>query len=805
MKKIILLFCFIISFASFAQVKNENPHISYVYPAGAKQGETINVIVAGQYLRMVKKVDFLYDDIEFEFITKTQNNPKINADKRKTIANKVKLIWQKGLSNYSDKDKKALKQIEEYLFKGLLKKKEYKKMLTEKYLCSNCNSEGCLGCGMTKKNTPQTPLLFELDEKSPRELIHIKSMLTDFQKKMQPNRQLNEIMIFKVKVAKDAKLGNREFRIHTKNGLTNPIIFRIGKFDEVNEMEPNNNHQQKEIYNFNKQESLKIPITINGQIYPGDVDRFQFNAEKGAKLLIDTKARSLIPYLADSVPGWFQPVITIFDDKNKELSYIDDYGVYPDPITQFIPPYTGKYEIEIKDSIYRGREDFIYRISISETKFIKNIFPLGGQSGTDVTVYKNYLNGTQEKMQLDTTTKKLNDNETVIKHLNENIPYEISNLPECIEVEPNNNFKNAMKVEMPIIINGLSNKAGDFDIFKINGKAGDKIVAEVTARYLNSQFDSFVRLIDSSGKEIAWNDDYIQKDKFLHKDTNGLITHHADSYLMAELPADGEYYIQLYDTQSHGGDDFAYRLRISHAMPSYKLLVTPSSFSMKSNGNFPITVHAIKKDGFDEDIKFNVKNRGFQIKNNIIPKGTDSFRFLLKSPEKSKNNLVELKFEGSSVSNGKTITSTAIPADDVMQAFLFRHLLPRKSTMVSLLQNTHSPNVKLLTKTPVLLSSNSTVKIEIKVPKGIKEKDFILEFDNPPKGFSIKNIKLNNGIVSFDLITDKDMKSNKKIGNLILTGFRKQIPINRKTRKKGKEKIVSLGVYIPISYKLNNL
>ncbi|MCX6902305.1 MAG: hypothetical protein NTW03_02255 [Verrucomicrobia bacterium] len=41
--------------------------------------------------------------------------------------------------------------------------------------------------------------------------------------------------------------------------------------------------------------------------------------------------------------------------------------------------------LAIYDAIYRGREDFVYRVTIGELPFITSIFPLGGQMGVSVT------------------------------------------------------------------------------------------------------------------------------------------------------------------------------------------------------------------------------------------------------------------------------------------------------------------------------------------------------------------------------------------------------------------------------------
>jgi hypothetical protein len=46
----------------------------------------------------------------------------------------------------------------------------------------------------------------------------------------------------------------------------------------------------------------------------------------------------------------------------------------------FSVPKGGEYTIEIRDALYRGREDFVYRIAIGELPFVTSAFPLGGRA-----------------------------------------------------------------------------------------------------------------------------------------------------------------------------------------------------------------------------------------------------------------------------------------------------------------------------------------------------------------------------------------------------------------------------------------
>ena len=127
---------------------------------------------------------------------------------------------------------------------------------------------------------------------------------------------------------------------------------------------------------------VQLPVVVNGQILSGQVDRYRFAAKKGQRLVFAVNAQQLLPYIADAVPGWFQATIRLSDAQGKELAYAGSYRFHPDPVLFYEVPADGSYTIEISDSIFRGREDFVYRMALGELPFVTSIFPLGGQAGT---------------------------------------------------------------------------------------------------------------------------------------------------------------------------------------------------------------------------------------------------------------------------------------------------------------------------------------------------------------------------------------------------------------------------------------
>ncbi len=211
------------------------------------------------------------------------------------------------------------------------------------------------------------------------------------------NPALGEIVTLEIAVDADAEPGARQLRVATPLGLSNPLAFVVGQLPEYREKDEKRSKADSEL-------TITLPATVNGRIIPGDVDRLQFplrqpqqympgdadryrfHARKGENLVIAASARDLMPYLADAVPGWFQATLTLFDASGHELAYDDDYRFQPDPVLHYDVPADGDYVVEIRDALYRGREDFVYRVTIGQIPFITSVFPLGAAVGQRATL-----------------------------------------------------------------------------------------------------------------------------------------------------------------------------------------------------------------------------------------------------------------------------------------------------------------------------------------------------------------------------------------------------------------------------------
>ncbi|HOV22235.1 MAG TPA: PPC domain-containing protein [bacterium] len=706
--KTIFIFIFIFGFTLIAQSVSQ-PSIGYIYPSGGKKGSSVQILVGGQNLRGVKDICCSSDGIMAETIIYI---PVLNNMQRNYLLKKISELKRKNKGIYQEK-KLSQDEIVEL---------------------------------------PDNPLLKNLENLSPEELDKIFEIFLMPIQRVQIKRSIQEKVLIYLKVDSDVEPKKYEIRLLTQRGLTNPLFFEVNTFNEINEKEPNGPiEQQKNI--------LDLPIIVNGRIMPGDVDRFWFNAKKGQFLFIELKARDIIPYMADAVPGWFQGILTLYKSKGKEIFYADNYYFNPDPIIFYEVEEDGEYIIEVRDALFRGREDFVYRLIIGEKSAFKNNFQ----------EIKNVINSDI-----------------------------LNKLPEICEKEPNDKLNKANYIILPQIIKGIIEKPGDIDTYKFKGEIGEEIIFDVYSRRLGYPLDSFIRILDNSGKTLKFNDDYEDK-------SFGLITHNADSYTSFVVPKDGYYYLQILDIQNHGGDNYLYYIRIENPEPDFKLFVIPSSINILAGRNNILNIYAIRKDGFDGEIKISLKepNPNFILNGGRIPKGKDNVRITISSLKAPYENPFDIQIEGSTIIEGKEVKRIAIPAEEMMQAFAYFHLVPFEKNFCYVINRGKISqfDFKLIDEDILKIPIDGVVNVKVKTLQKLKSDEISLELKEPPKEISIEDVKIENGILSFNLRTNgKEIKSGFA-DNLIIEVFREN---KTSTPEKPVQKVekVSIGFLPAISFEI---
>ena len=135
--------------------------------------------------------------------------------------------------------------------------------------------------------------------------------------------------------------------------------------------------------------------------------------------------------------------------------------------------------------------------------------------------------------------------------------------------------QSAQPLDHGIAVDGVSDPIAS-DYYSFAGKKGQRVSIDVVAARIGSRMDGVLRLLDASGREMAYCDD-----------SPGAMS---DPRIAVRLPGDGQYLIELRDVNYEGGPDFRYRLRLG----DFPLAVAALPAGGKRGANAHFTVETLE-------------------------------------------------------------------------------------------------------------------------------------------------------------------------------------------------------------------
>jgi hypothetical protein len=386
-----------------------------------------------------------------------------------------------------------------------------------------------------------------------------------------------------------AELGEYDLRLISPGGASNRLRFVVGDVAELSEIEPNNERPQA-------QKLANLPVVINGQILAEDTDSFRFTAKAGQHLVFAAVGRQLHPYgRIDDRVGWFDPCLMLFNSEGKELAFVDDVDDNPDPVLIHKVAQDGEYMIALRDNLYRGRNEFVYRLVVGAVPYITHLDPLGGHRDSFTRLKLSGANVPAEfALHVTADSPPLKTVRVAAGGIHSNaMPYAVDDFSEYFELGDNNKPEQAQHVAAPVAINGRIEKAGDEDCFSLTLGKGERYIIEALSHRLGSPLDSVVQVLNSKGNQLAANDDAVAGELQLVR---------ADARIDFTVPADGDYVIRIKDFLKRGGNDFGYRIVVRPLRPSFALQVSPDNPRLDQQGTCLLTVEATREEGFADEI-----------------------------------------------------------------------------------------------------------------------------------------------------------------------------------------------------------
>jgi hypothetical protein len=246
-------------------------------------------------------------------------------------------------------------------------------------------------------------------------------------------------------------------------------------------------------------------------------------------------------------------------------------------------------------------------------------------------------------------------------------------------------------------------------------------------------------------------------------------------------------------------------LRIGPPRLDFALLLTPSSISVPAGRAVPVSVHVSRKDGFNGDIELALKDApaGFKLDGGRIPSGMDCIRMTLTAPGEPIGQPIVLHLEGRARIGEQTVIRPVVPAEDMMQAFAYRHLVPSQELMAAVTgPKRRGAGVELAGDTPIRIPAGGTAQVQVKTPKGPMLQDINLELSDPPKGVTLQDVSVAPGLLTLVLKADPDVVKAGLTDNLIVEAFIEPAGRQQDGKPAKQKQRVSLGVLPAIPFEI---
>ena len=446
-------------------------------------------------------------------------------------------------------------------------------------------------------------------------------------------------LVVRMTAAADTALVPRELRVLAPGGVSNPLNFNTGQWPEVAEKEMSTTTPQGQL--------IELPAAISGVISAASQsDAYRFKAAKGQELVFEVDAARRGSPLDSS--------LVLLDAKGKELARNED-ALGLDSLLFFTAPEDGEFVATLRDFRYQGGGNYTYRLYAGPVPYVETVHPFGGQRGksVEVALTGHNLEGTS-KMTLAIDANAPRTQEIRVKTprgYSNLIPFNVSDLPDVAEVEPNDAVTNAQSVTLPVVINGRIGTAKEVDRFRFKSNKDAKLSCEVAASRFGSKLDALLVLTDTNGTMISQNDD-----------ANG-----PDARIEFDAKKDTEYVLAIRDLTERGGERFGYRLAIrppsGAAGAGFTAQFLPDTIRIHRAGLMKVRVEVTRAGGFEGPLRIEAEGllSGVSAEPLLIPGGATAGNLFLSAAKDAPLGSVPIRINATGSVAGKPVTVGAMP------------------------------------------------------------------------------------------------------------------------------------------------
>ncbi len=460
------------------------------------------------------------------------------------------------------------------------------------------------------------------------------------------NGQDNAKLRVRLQVPADAPVGYHALRLATGRGLSNMRLFCIDDVPQIQKLESAKDKGTPQ--------SLPVPCTVVGHIDAERGDYYKITAQAGQRLSFEVLGRRL--------GSPIDPQLSLYALKTgRELAHDNDApACQTDARLTWVFKEDGDYLIEVKDVLYRGGADYVYRLRIGDFPMAVVPLPMAAKRGSKVTLT---FAGPHVEGAVPVEVTVPADPAVTTLWVAPRwrgrpgsasgaggpsgwpVPLAVTDRDERLEEEPNNDAAKANLVPVPGGITGRLQQSADTDVYRFAAKKGQKILIEIETLELGSP--TLVYFIVKNAKTNAE----------LAK-SNPAANPPLDQRIDFSAPEDSDYLIDVQHLNYVGGPSEAYHLVLTPSAPDFDLALGIDRYDVSANAPAVLIVQANRR-GYTGAIDIEVEGAQGVAGRGQIKAGENSTAMVLEARSDAPLGPQALAVVGRATIDGKAVTRYA--------------------------------------------------------------------------------------------------------------------------------------------------
>ncbi len=427
--------------------------------------------------------------------------------------------------------------------------------------------------------------------------------------------------------AATASPGPRFLFVDTAAGPSNRLLVRVTGLPRFVDAEPNDSRETAQ--------TIQTPALIDGKIETvHDSDMYRFHAAAGERLAFN--------FLGGRSNARGHVVAILLRADGTELAHnLSYFGTDPyldhtfkeegDYVLTVVPRRFSDFYTVVSDE---AKINWQYQAAIGRDPIPWSLYPMGGRRGTTVEAELRadffdslaplkFVGGGMEisLTQIDdscgcrfrATITIPEDAEAGVHYLSfpsesgaaPLLTFAVSDMPEAVEQEPNDELTKGQAVTLPLVMNGRIDRPQDRDGFLFTVDQFDDLAFEVDARGLGSRMtDPNLTLARPDGRLSDTGDDRCEACGAFFSSVRAKekldpsVWHYFQEGNPNDADAAGDYVLQLRDNSALGGPDHIYRLVLREKKPGFRLGVVNADVRGAIGGVAELPVVLEAREGF---------------------------------------------------------------------------------------------------------------------------------------------------------------------------------------------------------------